>query len=322
MAGPAPLPRPDPLLRRGVLALALLLAACTAAPVAPLPTRPVAPAPVLPNPQPLETAASAEIRMRYAQVQQALLSSGLLRTDPGTVDAPFTDRILAENFLRVAFYDEFDRALGGTTRSEAPSPMQRWQVPVRVGLRFGATVPSERRATDTARVSSYLALLQRASGHPIYLDDSAPNFVIRIASVEERAAMGPELASVLSELTPAQTDAATRLDPNTYCLVLAQSDAATQVIQRAFAVIPSEHPDLMRLSCLHEEIAQGLGLTNDSRSARPSIFNDDEEFALLTRQDELMLTILYHPALRPGMTEAEARAIVFDLASRLLAGEG
>ena len=306
------------------MALALVLAACSTTPPGPLPTRPISPTPLRPGPVPVpvETAASAEVRAQYSRIQQALLAQGLLRTDPGTVDAPFTDRILAENFLRVAFYDEFDRALGGTTRSEAPSPMQRWAVPVRVGLRFGASVPPDRRATDTARVASYLALLQRVSGHPVYLDDLAPNFVIRIASVDERAAMGPELSSVLSQLTPVQISAVTRMDRSTYCLVYAQSDGAAQVIQRAFAVIPAEHPDLMRLSCLHEEIAQGLGLTNDSRSARPSIFNDDEEFALLTRQDELMLRILYDPALRPGMTEAEARPIVFDLASRLLGGEG
>ena len=49
--------------------------------------------------------------------------------------------------------------------------------------------------------------------------------------------------------------------------------------------------------------------------------NDDEEFALLTPQDEAMLRILYNPALRPGMSEAEARPIVFDLARRLTGGE-
>ena len=200
--------------------------------------------------------------------------------------------------------------------------MQRWTEPVRVSLRFGASVPADRRATDTARINSYLALLQRVSGHPIYLDDIAPNFFIRIASVDERAALGPDLTGALSELSPAQVNAVTRMDVSTYCLVYAQSDGAQQAIRRAFVVIPSEHPDLLRLSCIHEEIAQGLGLTNDSRSARPSIFNDDEEFALLTRQDELMLRILYDPALRPGMTEAVARPIVFDLASRLLGGEG
>ena len=83
-------------------------------------------------------------------------------------------------------------------------------------------------------------------------------------------------------------------------------------------MIRAEHPDLLRLSCLHEEIAQGLGLANDSPRARPSIFNDDEEYALLTRQDELMLRILYSPELRPGMSLAEAEPIVRMLAARLM----
>jgi hypothetical protein len=87
------------------------------------------------------------------------------------------------------------------------------------------------------------------------------------------------------------------------------------------AVIPSEHPDLMRLACIHEELAQSLGLPNDSKAARPSIFNDDQEFALLTRQDELMLQILYSPALSPGMTGAEARPIVETLANNLFGGD-
>ena len=145
--------RPKTPLRRGMMALALLLAACSTTPPGPLPTRPISPTPTLPGPVPVpvETAASAEVRAQYSQIQQALLAQGLLRTDPDPVDAPFTDRMLAENFLRIAFYDEFDRALGGTTRSEAPSPMQRWAVPVRVGLRFGASVPPDRRFTSSAR---------------------------------------------------------------------------------------------------------------------------------------------------------------------------
>jgi hypothetical protein len=89
---------------------------------------------------------------------------------------------------------------------------------------------------------------------------------------------------------------------------------------RAFAVIRAEHPDLLRLSCLHEEIAQGLGLPNDSPRARPSIFNDDEEFALLTDHDELLLRMLYSRELRAGMTLSEARPIAESLARRLLGG--
>jgi hypothetical protein len=159
------------------------------------------------------------------------------------------------------------------------------------------------------------------TGHPISLNDQNPNFWIHIASVDERAALGPFLMRELTELTPGQIASITAMNRDTFCQVLTQSDPTTSTYARAVAVIPSEQPDLLRLSCIHEELAQALGLPNDSNAARPSIFNDDEEFALLTTQDEWMLKILYTPALRPGMTEAEARPIVQSLASRLLNGE-
>ncbi len=77
-------------------------------------------------------------------------------------------------------------------------------------------------------------------------------------------------------------------------------------------------PDLFRLSCIHEEIAQGLGLANDSPLARPSIFNDDEEFGLLTQHDERLLAMLFDARLRPGMTAEEAEPVLTQIASELM----
>uniref|UniRef100_UPI0035139E9E DUF2927 domain-containing protein n=1 Tax=Cognatishimia sp. TaxID=2211648 RepID=UPI0035139E9E len=85
-------------------------------------------------------------------------------------------------------------------------------------------------------------------------------------------------------------------------------------ILSAVAVVRAEHPDLLRRSCYHEEIAQGLGIVNDSPFARPSIFNDDDEFALLTSHDEALLNMLYDPRLRIGMSASEARPIIQILA--------
>jgi len=86
------------------------------------------------------------------------------------------------------------------------------------------------------------------------------------------------------------------------------------------AIIRAEHPDLLRASCIQEEVAQGLGLSNDYPLARPSIFNDDEEFGLLTTHDEKLLEMLYDERLRPGMSEGEARPIVERIASDLMGG--
>ncbi|MCP4818328.1 MAG: DUF2927 domain-containing protein, partial [Shimia sp.] len=60
--------------------------------------------------------------------------------------------------------------------------------------------------------------------------------------------------------------------------------------------------------------AQGLGLPNDDPKARPSIFNDDDEFALLTTHDEMLLHMLYDQRLSAGMTVDEARPIIYILA--------
>ena len=298
-----------------LMAGSLMVAACTPVPVA-------APPPVIAAaPPPPETPQSAAMRVYLAQVQANLLSRGLLRTDPGIPDAPFNARMLAENFLRIALFDEFQSGPGGYVAQETESVLRRWQVPVRMSLRFGATVPEARRATERARVGSYLARLSGITGHPIRLSESAPNFFLYIVSEDERAALGPEIAAVMPGFNPNEIRAFTAMPPSTYCQVSVLSEADTGIYLRAFAVVRSEHSDLMNLACLHEEIAQGMGLPNDSPRARPSIFNDDQEFALLTPMDEDMLRILYNPALRPGMSLAEARPIVDALATALIGGD-
>jgi hypothetical protein len=299
--------------------LAAALSACVPLDSSPRPeARPVEPAPPLVA-RP-ETAKSAAARAYFAEVQRALLAQGLLRTDGGGQDTPFTDRMLAENFLRIALYDEYARQGGGFVRAETSSILRRWEGPVRVQMKFGASVPADRRATDRAKVASYLARLSRITGHPISLVDQGGSFIVHVVSEDEREALGPQLAGHLPGLTAGDIADVTQMPRSTYCLVYAMSDGSSGNYVRAAAVVRAEHPDLMRLSCYHEEIAQGLGLANDSPSARPSIFNDDEEFALLTRMDELMLQMLYDPALRTGMRPDEARPTVFSLASRLLGG--
>jgi Protein of unknown function (DUF2927) len=297
------------------LTAGLVLSGCVGSGPGVLPAQPE-PMPALPV---APTAKSAAASDYYAQIQQALLTQGMLRTDGGG-DIPVTDRMLAENFMRIALFDEYRRGTGGFVREETQSNLRRWEGPVRIGLRFGPSVPPDRQATDRARIASFVARLARITGHPMSVDDRAPNFFIHIVSEDEREALGPTIRATLPGLSAADVAGITAMQRTTYCLVYALAEGNSGAYTRAFAVIRAEHPDLLRLSCLHEELTQGLGLPNDSPRARPSIFNDDEEFALLTDQDELLLRILYSPELRPGMTSDEARPLVQAIASRLVGG--
>ncbi len=295
---------------------ALLLAALTAC--AP-PKAPEAPPPLAPPPVVVASPESQALAVKYAGVQARLLDNGLLRSDGGGPDTPFTDTMLARAFLSVAFFEEFK---GGEMTGETGAiALQRWEGPIRVSLQIGASVPADEAAADRVTVSSYLARMSRLTGLPITLDDRRPNFFVHIGSIEERAALGPKLTQELPGLTEPQVQAATNLPANAYCQALSQSEGDSPIYSRAAIVIPAEHPLLLKQACLHEEIAQALGLSNDSNVARPSIFNDDQEFALLTRMDEAMLRILYSPELRPGMTLDQARPVVESLATRLLDGQ-
>ncbi len=147
------------------------------------------------------------------------------------------------------------------------------------------------------------------------------NFHLHILNTDEIKAIGPTVRRTDPSIGEAELDSIINMPESTYCQVTTSIDDSTSLIERAFAVVRAEHPDLLHLSCLHEEITQGLGLPNDSPQARPSIFNDDQEFALLTPMDEMMLKMLYDKRLTPGMTLAEARPIIDQLAESLVGGD-
>ena len=274
-----------------------------------------------PAPAPVASAESQALAAHYLDVQTKLLADGLMRTDGGGADTPFTDAMLARAFMSVAFFEEY--AGGRITPQSHPGaiPLQRWDGPIRMSLQIGSTVPAAQAEADRVMVASYLARLSKLTGLSISLSDADPNFFLHIADVDARAALGPRISAEFPGLTAAQLAATTHLSDGTFCQVLSHSDHKTQTYTRAVAVIPSEHPALRLQACLHGEIAQALGLPNDSNLARPSIFNDDQEFALLTRMDEDMLRLLYSPELHPGMTADAARPIVDQLATRLIDGQ-
>ncbi len=304
----------------------LLLGACSTGPSSPIVSivpeaRPqVAPAPPAPDTYDIPNPGDPDLRRFYQRLQSNLLTRGLLRTDGGGPDTPFTDAQLARNFIRIALFDEYVTD-GQELRARATaSRLRRWAQPVRIGVEFGATVPAAQRATDRATVAAFAPRLSRATRHRVTASTNNPNFHVLILNEADRLASAPRLRQLVPGIADSSLRAIVNLPRDQLCIVVAFSQGASSTYNKAVAVIRAEHPDLLRKSCLHEELAQGLGLANDSPAARPSIFNDDEEFGLLTTHDELLLRMLYDRRLRPGMRAAEAAPIVRNIATELTLG--
>ena len=302
------------------LALVAGLAGCDQLPLGmqPVTTAPAQPAPPLEVAEP--SPESRALAVSYGRLQRDLLAQGLLRGDGGGPDTPFTDTILARNFVRIALFSEYVDDSDFLQPRNTISTLRRWDGPIRMSVEFGDLVTAEQRARDRATVASYAARLSRLTGVPITMTNRNPNFRVLFLHEEERRAYGDTLRQLIPSISEATVRTFEELPRDQLCVVIGTFEAGQSSYNKAIAMIRAEHPSLMRTACIHEELAQGMGLANDSPQARPSIFNDDEEFALLTTHDELLLQMLYDPRLQTGMSAAAAAPIARQIARDYLAG--
>lgn len=320
-----------PVATGAALAAAALLAGCAGLPLpaARPPTAPdLPPAAAAPTAPPAPAAAAAAMRdpdsaalaAFYGRIEAERRARGLMRTDDGRRDGPVSASRLAAIWTDVALRDE--PPAGGPPMGA--SPLRRWERPVVYRLEFGPSVPASVQASDRARVAGLVAQMSAAARHPMRLaapGEAAGNFHVLVLSEAERRGSAARLRALVPGIDEAAVALVVDLPRETFCIVLSFARDGGAALTEAVAVIRAEHPDLTRLACYHEELAQGLGLAADSPRARPSVFNDDQEFALLTGLDLLLLRLHYDPRLRTGMTEREAAPIALAIAAELAAGE-
>lgn len=268
--------------------------------------------------------ASQQDAAYYASIQARLLAQGRLRQELTSIDAPFTTENLVVNFERIALFEEYVIRNGRYIEKQTPSSLRRWERPIRIGISFGPSVTKEQRKKDTAYVHSFARRLARLTGLDIRLTDARrANFSLLFLNKDEQRGYIQTLVGEIEYLNPLIVEEIQNSPRGIYCTAYSvysvEYDGVVTDFRGAVILIKGEHRDLMRKSCIQEEMAQALGLTNDSPKARPSIFNDDEEYALLTRHDELLLRMLYDPRLKIGMTVKTAHPIVQQIAQELMA---
>jgi hypothetical protein len=240
----------------------------------------------------------------YEALAVKLRAEGKLRTETAPQNAPYDAADLVRNFERIALHHEAQITRPGSEGNWARNSLQRWTGPLNYHLSGNAVTPQDR-----TEVAALMDRITGLTGLEITETETGWNFLILITTPEEQESFSVVLAQLLP--ATAKTFDLWRQSPQLICVAhnLFSSEYRNHIVT-ALVSIGSETDGLLRRACLHEEIVQALGLANDHPDVRPSIFNDDGEFALLTEHDEHLLRILYDPRLEPGMTAAQAMPIV------------
>ncbi len=275
-----------------------------------------------PPPLPSEVADEAALRQFYANVQTDLIATGRLRMETAPADAPYGVPELVRDFERVALYNEYTDVDGEFVHRESASVLRRWAGPIRVAAMASPSTPRE-SAHDRGNVAAFTQRLARLTGTDMRMaDDPSVNFLVLFMNSSEREAFADQIRRSYPAFAPAVMNALRDTPLDQFCTTYAFADPSDPALYSSVLIlIRAEHPSLTRLSCVHEEMAQAMGLPNDSPEARPSLFSDSLEFALLTEHDEILLRMLYDPRLRPGMTAEEARPLLPEIARDAIAAE-
>lgn len=252
----------------------------------------------------------------YRAREARLVAQGKLRTDYAPADAPFGPDDLVRNFRRVALYDEYRSDQNELVAEQTVSQLRRWHKPLQIAIVFGDSVSPDQRRKDTDEVRSFARRLGAISGLRVnFTSVENANFVVTFLNRDEMLTEPRRLAADLPWMKSDVVRGIETLSPELYCVAFGMTSVTPpRGYVGAVVAIRAEHGPRLRKSCIQEEMTQALGLANDAPDIRPSIFNDDEEFALLTRHDEFLLKMLYDPRLRDGLTPDTELLILREVA--------
>ena len=267
-----------------------------------------------------EIIASQELKLRkyYNRLEERKLTLGLLRQDGGGTDTPFDAEDIVDAFEQLAFYNEYKISENQLLPNTDMVNLGKWNSNINISMRFGNSVTAKQKDKDLLDIHNLLFILSKATKHKIKISNKNINMYIVVGNQKEVAELTSKIGANLPEFDPKRIPIITKLPKDIHCLAMtSMSEGPNSEIKSALIIIRSELPKLMRISCFHEEIAQSLGLTNDSHLARPSIFNDDDEFSTLTKLDKILLQILYDNWLYSGISKQNASQLVRQIAHEI-----
>lgn len=202
-----------------------------------------------------------------------------------------SNAVLLRSFALIALKREHE--------DDADPGIAKWQSPIRVRIFHAAGAGKE----AIQGLWAHLGRLARLSGLTIRRARPGEDANYRIIFTARR-----DFADRVRSSLKAGTEAVAVRLVQANCVGMFQQDVETQAITRATVIIPVDHAQARGLlrRCIVEETTQVLGLPNDAALPVASVFNDTSRDQELSAHDALLLRLLYHPSLRPGMKRRAA----------------
>jgi hypothetical protein len=228
----------------------------------------------------------------------ALAASGRQPAPPGSFDgAPpqytrFSTAELMRGFMALSFGS--DLLIG-----RKPKGIHRYDHPIHA------------RVTSTGSVDRLRAmqniLAEYARSVPnlrLSVSDDATPADVEVRLIDEKnfqaaleAAFGRKIARTF----------VARTDPQ--CMTSVKSNVEGEVVHAMSLVIVDKGDDVF-LDCAYHELLHAFGLPNHDQRNPFTTLNQTRKVGYLSVYDRALLTLLYDPRARPGMTRAQARAVL------------
>ena len=241
--------------------------------------------------------------------EASLIAKGKLKTERIPIEAPFSNADLVNTFREIMFFDEFVREETGYRAARVERRLEKRTGPVRYSI-WGSGVTQK----DRDDLQDVVRRIARSTGLEMVQTGKSSDIEVMILNRNERLSLARKTRQA------GAVAMAIDLENNLEGLVCAayyfESEGNPELVDYTI-IIPNELSGILRKSCIEEEFGQAFGPSADFDGARPSVFNDDEEFAFLTDHDEWLFRILYDPRLSDGMDLETAMPIVRQIVSEI-----
>ena len=98
------------------------------------------------------------------------------------------------------------------------------------------------------------------------------------------------------------------LDPQ--CLSGFRKNEKFEIEHSDVMILTVDTGDFVFFDCAYEELLQSLGPINDTASVPWTMFNDNVSMGYFGIYDQYLLSLLYDPRIRAGMTVQEVKAVL------------